>query len=155
MNFLSFAESIYALGFVMKPIATLSTILLAGYCSATELNPSLLRLIPVDARMVSGVDIDREANSALNRFFLSDFNPDAGARVGDNVVWIGYRRADATKGSSTLTAIIGATPSHEPESQDIGDRLVSRARNSLHKSRFGPILGYAHWPSQETARNHR
>ena len=75
----------------MKPIAALSTILLAAYCSAAELNPSLLRLIPVDASMVSGVDIDREANSALNRFFLSDFNPDTGGRVGDNVVWIGYR----------------------------------------------------------------
>jgi len=78
--------------------------------------------------MVSGVDIDREANSALNRFFLSDFNPDAGARVGDNVVWIGYRGADASKGFSTLTAIIGVTPSHEPESQDIGDRLEAFTR---------------------------
>ena len=112
----------------MKPIAALSTILLAACCSAAELNSNLLRLIPVDARMVSGVDIDREANSALNRFFLSDFNPDTGGRVGDNVVWIGYRGADATKGLSTLTAIIGATPSHEPESQDIGDRLEAFTR---------------------------
>ena len=112
----------------MKPIAALSTILLAAYCSAAELNSNLLRLIPVDARMVSGVDIDREANSALNRFFLSDFNPDTGGRVGDNVVWIDYRGADATKGFTTLTAIIGATPSHEPESQDIGDRLEAFTR---------------------------
>ena len=72
-------------------IAALSTIFLVAYCSAAELTSNLLRLIPVDARIVSGVDIDREANSALNRFFLSDFNPDTGGRVGDNVVWIGYR----------------------------------------------------------------
>jgi hypothetical protein len=50
----------------MKPIAALSTILLAAYCSAAELNPNLLRLIPADARFVSGADIDRQANSALN-----------------------------------------------------------------------------------------
>lgn len=112
----------------MKPIATLSTILLVGYCSAAELNSSLLRLIPVDARMVSGVDIDREANSALNRFFLSDFNLDTGAKVGDNVVWIDYRAADATKGSSTLTVIISATPAHEPESQDVSDRVEAFTR---------------------------
>jgi hypothetical protein len=54
----------------MKPIAALSTILLAAYCSAAELNPNLLRLIPADARFVSGADIDRQANSALNRFFI-------------------------------------------------------------------------------------
>ena len=38
------------------------------------------------------------------------------------------RSADATKGSSTLTAIIGAIPSCEPESQDIGDRLEEFTR---------------------------
>ena len=41
--------------------------------------------------------------------------------------WL-QRGADATKGFSTLTAIIGATPSHEPESQDIGDRLEAFTR---------------------------
>jgi hypothetical protein len=112
----------------MKPVAALSTILLAAYCSAAELNSNLLRLVPADAGMVSGADIDRQANSALNRFFLTDFNPNTGTRAADNVVWIGYRSADATKGPSTLTAVIGAIPSHEPESQYIGDRLQEFTR---------------------------
>jgi hypothetical protein len=112
----------------MKPIAVLSTTLLAAHCSAAELNPMLLRLISADVRMVSGADIDRQANSALKRFFLSDFNPNTDTRTADNVIWIDYRVADATKGSSTLTAIIGAIPSHEPESQDIRDRLEEFTR---------------------------
>ena len=74
----------------MKPIAVLSTTLLAAHCSAAELNPMLLGLISADVRMVSGADIDRQANSALNRFFLSDFNSSTATRAADNVVWIGY-----------------------------------------------------------------
>jgi len=105
----------------MKPIVAFSAILLAAYCSAAELNSNLLRLIPADARMISGVDIDRQGNSALDRFFMSGFNSNTSRA--EKVVWIGDRTADATNGFSTLIAVIGATPSRKPEPGNSGDPL--------------------------------
>jgi len=96
----------------MKPIAAIAAVLFAACSSAAELNPKLLRLIGADARMVTGADLDRQGNSALNLAFHSHAVPDTSSKGTYKVLWIEYDTAD---GPATLTVVIGAIPAQDPD----------------------------------------